>query len=116
VTFSFTNNTGTTANDLHFFAEGNGLQVDAVTSPAGCGTPAVEVIGYTSIEPIYHVTLTWPEPCVDDGESVRVDLSCPGSCTPTLFDGCADWTLNGSVIGTRCPFPPTPTPRPSPTP
>lgn len=115
--FVFTNNSGTTADDLHFFAQGEGMQVGSVDSPSGCGTLGVEVLGFTSIEPIYHVTLRWPDPCVAGGESVTVDLSCSpaGTCNPTLFDGCADWTLSGTIIGTRCPFPPTPTPLPSPT-
>jgi hypothetical protein len=122
LTATFTNHTGVTASDLHFFVTQSGsyLQFQSLdANPAGCVGPDVSIIGFPSWpQRDFHVTLTWPDACVDDGESVTVTLLCgnpsiDGGCGPAPYDGCADWTLSGTIIGTPCPIPPTPRPLPS---
>jgi hypothetical protein len=122
LTATFTNHTGVTASDLHFFVTQSGsyLQFQSLdANPAGCVGPDVSITGFPSWpQRDFHVTLTWPDACVDDGESVTVTLLCgnpsiDGSCGPAPYDGCADWTLSGTIIGTPCPIPPTPRPLPS---
>jgi Response regulator containing a CheY-like receiver domain and an HTH DNA-binding domain len=122
LTVTFTNHSGVTASDLHFFVTQSGsyLQFQSLdANPAGCVGPDVSITGFPSWpQRDFHVTLTWPDACVDDGESVTVTLLCgnpsiDGSCGPAPYDGCADWTLSGTIIGTPCPIPPTPRPLPS---
>ena len=122
LTATFTNHTGVTASDLHFFVTQSGsyLQFQSLdANPACCDGPDVSIIGFPSWpQRDFHVTLTWPDACVDDGESVTVTLLCgnpsiDGSCGPAPYDGCADWTLSGTIIGIPCPIPPTPSPPPS---
>jgi WD40-like Beta Propeller Repeat len=102
---TFTNNSGSTANDLHFAVTvpSQSLTVTVEQNAPGCAPPTVNSsYGAGGPDFTFGVTVVWPTSCVDQGESVTLRLSCqPSGChLGTVW--CSDWTIDGSTIGQPC--------------
>jgi len=104
--YTFTNETGQAASDLHlrFFAEGFVFEACVLTNAPGCPEPSIDTSGTATID------LDWGVACVDPGESVTVRVTSE----PPVPLQCFHWTIFGEPIGTPCPAP-TPTPTLTPT-
>jgi hypothetical protein len=108
--YTFTNQTGQAASDLHMRFDGPVVPGLLQNAP-GCPAPAV-------VEPpgSFTVDVDWGTACVDNGESVVIEITSE----PPANLQCADWTLNGTptgpatVGGVTVPSCSTPTPTPSP--
>jgi len=111
---SFTNDTGVTASDLHFFTTGpyQNVSVTVQQNAPGCSQPTASASFVGSPDFTHVVNVVWPTSCVDSGQSVTLGVGCgysPGAtpapgCTVNLPD-CVNWTIDGSVIGSQCPTP-----------
>ncbi len=111
INHTFSNQTGQTASDLH-------IQFDYPVGPrlvqnaAGCPAPAItQPFGNRDVD------LDWGVACVDNGESVVIEITSEPPATVQCFH----WTISGTPIGTPCATPtptftPTPTPTVTPTP
>ena len=99
---TFTNNTGSTANDLHFAVThaGQTFTVSVEQNAPGCSQPTISTGQGGGPDFTIAVNVVWPTSCVDPGESVILRLDC-GGCT-TLFFWCSDWTIDGNIIGQPC--------------
>jgi hypothetical protein len=106
--YTFTNATGQTASDLHILFNGPVAQPFLFQNAPGCPSPVFTGAGGSNT-----LDVDWGVACVDNGESVVIELSSE----PPSSVQCFHWTIFGSPIGTPCdPSSPTPTPSPSPTP
>jgi hypothetical protein len=90
--FTFTNQTGQAASDLHVCMDrpvgGAGVESNA----PGCASPAItHVVRGTDID------IVWPNACIDPGESFGLYVGTPG---PAAVH-CYFWTLSGNPI-TSC--------------
>jgi hypothetical protein len=99
------NDTGVTADDLHFSVHSSSTTMTAEVSvnAPGCATPTATVNQTTGVDFTFDLDVFWPTACVDGGESVTVKVSCPGPCGFVSTFGCEEWTLSGSIVGTPCP-------------
>jgi len=96
--FTYTNDTGSPANHLLVTTYG-AFDLTVTRNAPGCAEPVLAV---------FAVDITWPNSCVDPGESVEVqfDLISP------YYWGDPEW----SVVPTPSPRPTVTSPTPSPTP
>lgn len=92
--YTFTNNTGQSANDLHVLFSGTGghTMTSVIDQPDDCGPPAIPSNGkVTNV-----VEVVWDSKCIDNGESVTLKV-----CTvngPLRVEG-GQWTCDGKGIG-----------------
>ena len=99
------NDTGVTADALHFFVHSSSMTLTAEVSgnAPGCATPTATVNQTMGIDFTFDLDVVWPTACVDSGESVTVKVSCLGPCGFMSTFGCEEWTLSGLMVGTPCP-------------
>jgi hypothetical protein len=103
--FTFTNNTGQTASDLHVTFSGP-MQAQVVQNPAGCPTPTVIApVGSSTVD------VDWGVACADNGESAILKITSEPPVSPVS----SYWTISGSPIPSGSPSP-APTQSPTPTP
>jgi hypothetical protein len=96
---TFTNTTGQAADHLHVSVDLAADGVPLLANAPGCLTPSISTGGFLFTDA--HVT--WPDPCVDPGESVTLQFftDCFFCSPPTILS--STWSLTAT---------PTPTPPP----
>jgi CSLREA domain-containing protein len=107
IPYTFTDNTGQAASDLHVTFNGPVFDPRVAQNAPGCPAPVLSGL------PAANVDVDWGTPCVDNGESVVIEFTSE----PPASVLCSYWTISGTPIGTPAPCPtPTPSPTATPTP